>query len=257
MSPDQKTLLVTGASSGMGRAICTEMLSEGHLVIGIARDFSKFPCENPNFTPVSIDLGNLDRLPGQLKKLPDAIGELDALVLCAGQGMYGTLEQCSYEQIRNLVDLNFTSQLFMIRHFLPAFRARGQGDIILMGSEAGLQGKRKLSVYCGTKGALRIFAQSLRDEVCVSGIRVTLLSPGMVNTAFFDKLEFSPGIDESNYIDPHDVAEAVSMVLRMRPGTVMDEIVISPLRKVVKFGKPEAKDGKPKPAVGKGWFLKR
>lgn len=229
----KRTILVTGATSGIGRSICVDLLSEGHRVIGVGRDFSKFPSEDSNFTPVKLDLANLDRLPKRLKKLVPEYPEVDALVLNAGRGMFGALEQYSYEQIRELMDLNFLSQVFLVRAFLPEMKRRGSGDIILMGSEAALAGRPQGSIYCASKAALRSFAQSLRAEASSAGVRVTILNPGMVNTGFFDNLSFTPGADEANTIDPHDIAEMVSLILNLRPGTVVDEINLSPLKRVV------------------------
>jgi NADP-dependent 3-hydroxy acid dehydrogenase YdfG len=232
-----RTVLVTGATSGIGRASCVDQLSEGRRVIGIGRDFSKFSSEDPNFTPVKLDLGNLDRLPKRLKKLTADYPEVDTLVLCAGRGLFGDLEQYSYEQMRDLMDLNFLSPVYLTRAFLPLMKQRGFGDVILMGSEAGLAGKSHGSIYCASKAALRSFAQSLRQEASASGIRVTIINPGMVNTAFFEGLTFEPGPDEANAIDVHDVAETVAMILNLRGGTVTDEINLSPLKTVVRSRK--------------------
>ncbi len=232
-----RTILVTGATSGIGRAICVDQLSEGRRVIGIGRDFSKFSSEDAGFTPVKLDLARLDRLPKGLKKLVADFPDVDTLVLCAGRGLFGNLEQYSYEQIRELMDLNFLSPVFIARAFLPLMKRRGFGDIIFMGSEAGLAGRGHASMYCASKAALRSFAQSLRLEAAASGIRVTIINPGMVTTEFFENLPFSPGPDEANAIMPQDIAEVVSMILKLRKGTVLEEINLSPLKKVVTFQK--------------------
>lgn len=228
-----RTVLVTGATSGIGRSICVDLLSEGHRVIGVGRDFSKFPCEDPNFSSVKLDLANLDRLPKRLKKLTAEYPDVDALVLNAGRGMFGGLEQYSFEQIRELIDLNFLNHVFMVRAFLPEMKRRGFGDVVLMGSEAALAGRPYGSIYCASKAALRSFAQSLRAEAGPAGVRVTILNPGMVNTGFFDNLSFTPGPDEANVIDPHDIAEMVALILKLRRGTVVDEINLTPLKRVV------------------------
>ena len=82
-------VLVTGASSGIGRAICERLLADGHHTIGIARDFSKFPCDDRRFKAHAIDLADLDRLPKHLKTLVAEHSQLDALVLNAGVGRFG------------------------------------------------------------------------------------------------------------------------------------------------------------------------
>lgn len=230
-------VLITGASSGIGRAVCEKLLTAGHHVVGIARDFSKFPCDHQNFTTHSIDLADLTQLPKHLKNLIATYPDLDTLILNAGRGHFGDLEQFSYEQIRALTDLNFTSHAFITRAFLPQLKKNGHGHLIFTGSEAALTGTQKGSLYCAAKFALRGFAQAIRAETARNGIRVTLVNPGMVQSPFFDELDFRPGDDSSNYILPEDVAEVIVQALMAREGTVIDEINLSPQKRVIEFGK--------------------
>ena len=101
-----------------------------------------------------------------------------------------------------------------------------------MGSEAGLRGSRRGSVYCASKFALRGFAQALREECAASGIRVTIINPGMVLTPFFDDLDFGPGPEPANYVLPEDIADLVTSILSTRSGTVFDEVDVSPLKRL-------------------------
>jgi NADP-dependent 3-hydroxy acid dehydrogenase YdfG len=80
---------------------------------------------------------------------------------------------------------------------------------------------------------MRGFAQALREECGGSGIRVGIVNPGMVKTPFFDDLDFAPGDREDNYVEPADVASGIVWMLNSRPGTVIDEINLSPLKKVI------------------------
>ena len=123
---------------------------------------------------------------------------------------------------------------------VPAMKRRKRGDLIFIGSEAALSGGRKGAVYAAAKFALRGLAQSLRQECAGSGVRVALVNPGMTRTAFFDGLDFGPGEQSGHAILAEDVAEVVSSVLAMRPGTVIDEVNLSPLQKVVRFRKRKA-----------------
>jgi NADP-dependent 3-hydroxy acid dehydrogenase YdfG len=107
-----------------------------------------------------------------------------------------------------------------------------QGDIIFLGSEAALHGARQGSIYCASKFALRGFAQSLREECGKAHVRVTLINPGAVRTPFFRELSFEPGMAADNAINPLDIAAAVLLVLKSRPGTVFDEINLTPLNHV-------------------------
>ncbi len=233
-----KNIIVSGASSGIGRAISTRLLQQGYRVTGVARDFSKFPCDDLRFTPVCMDLSNLDELPARLDALVKKDTVIDGLICCAGSGRFGSLEEFSAPQIRQLLDLNLTSQLYLVRALLPGMKQRGSGNIVFMGSEAALAGGKRGAVYSAAKFGLRGLAQALRQECAASGLRVSIINPGMVQTEFFNELDFRPGEAPDNYILPDDVALAVQMILEARQGTVFDEINLSPQKKVVRFPKP-------------------
>ncbi|MGZ8226679.1 MAG: SDR family oxidoreductase [Methylococcaceae bacterium] len=233
----KRTVLVTGASSGIGRAIAINLLQQGHHVIGVSRDCQKFTRPMDSFSPVQLDLNRLNELPQQLRELEQRFPDISAVVFSAGKGLFGSIEQFSYAQIEDLMTVNFTSQVFLTRALLPALKRKAHSDLIFIGSEAALKGSRKGAVYCASKFALRGFTQALREECSKSNVRVCLINPGMVKTAFFDELSFEPGDDESNWILPEDVAEAVSYVLNSRNRIVIDEINLNPLNRVVKFKK--------------------
>lgn len=234
---EENTIVVTGASSGIGRATATLLLEHGYTVLGIARDFSKCNFDSSRFTAIPLDLSRLDELPARLEELSEKFSSISGLICCAGTGRFGSLEEFSCEQIRELIDLNLTSQVYAIRTLLPAMKRRQTGNIILIGSEAALAGGRRGAVYSATKFGLRGLTQSLRQECAPSGVRVSIINPGMVKTAFFDTLDFRPGDAEDNYILPEDVAAVVLDVLETRSGTVIDEINMSPRKKVIHFKK--------------------
>ena len=238
LQPSGKTILVTGASSGIGRAITTLLLEQGYRVTGLGRDFSKFPCHDKHFTAVSMDLSDLDSLPARLDEIIREQPAIDGVVCCAGSGRFGSLEEFSCAQIRSLLDLNLTSQICLVRTLLPGMKQRGSGTIIFMGSEAALAGGKRGAIYSAAKFGLRGLAQALRQECAASGIRISIINPGMVKTEFFDALDFRPGEAADNYILPEDVARAVLLILEAREGTVFDEINLSPQKKVIRFPKP-------------------
>jgi 3-hydroxy acid dehydrogenase/malonic semialdehyde reductase len=235
----RRSIVVTGASSGIGRATAELLLEHGYPVIGMARDFSKFPCAHADFTALEVDLSRLDTLPGFLGDLVHEHDAVGGIICCAGSGRFGSLEEFSYLQIRELLELNLTSQIYLVRALLPGMKQRRCGDIIFMGSESARAGGRRGAVYSAAKFGLRGLAQSLRLECAASGVRVAIINPGMVRTAFFEGLEFQPGPDADNYILPRDVALAALGILQARPGTVIDEINLSPQKKVVRLAKPD------------------
>lgn len=236
-----RKFLITGASSGIGKAISEELLTAGHEVVGFARDFSKYQPDSNRFTTVEIDFSELDALPEKLTELNRDLTQngtpVSGIICCAGRGLFKSLEEFSYSQIRELMDLNFISQAFFIRAFLPALKQQAHSNIIVMSSIAGLRGDRKGTIYSASKFALRGFAQALRDESSRNGVHVTVINPGMVKTPFFDEMNFGPGGEPSQHITPADIAAQVSAVLALRAGSVVDEITISQLQKVIQFDK--------------------
>jgi short-subunit dehydrogenase len=132
------------------------------------------------------------------------------------------------------MDLNFTSQAYVTRVLLPDMKKNGFGHLIFIGSEAALSGGRQGAIYSASKFALRGMAQSLREECASSNIRISILNPGMVKTEFFDDLSFRHGAEPEHYIEPDDVAAVALLALETRRGTVIDEINLSPLKKVIR-----------------------
>ena len=238
MAKNTQTLIVTGASSGIGRSIVERQIDAGMRVIGIARDFSRVPDYGKSFVSIELDLADLETAADHLTVLSRKYPEVTGVSCSAGRGRFGSLEEFSYADIRSLMDLNFTSQAYVIRAFLPSLKRNGRGDVVIIGSEAALVGGARGAIYSASKSALRALAQSLRAESAASGVRVTTINPGMVRTDFFETLDFEPGPDPDNFIEPEDVAKAVSTALDMRTGTVVDEIYLSPLKKVIRKKNP-------------------
>ena len=98
-----------------------------------------------------------------------------------------------------------------------------------------MAGGKNGSIYSAAKFGLRGFSQSIRKECSSKNIHVSLINPGMVRTSFFKNKNFQPGDEETNAIEPDDIAQLVINILSMREGSVIDEINLSPLKKVIKF----------------------
>tara|TARA_Y100000991_G_scaffold127324_1_gene95893 strand:- start:1416 stop:1757 length:342 start_codon:yes stop_codon:yes gene_type:complete len=109
------------------------------------------------------------------------------------------------------------------------------GDIIFIGSEAGLIGKKNGSLYCTAKFGLRGFSQALSKDVANKNIRVSIINPGMVRTDFFESLNFEPGNDKQNAISIDDISSTVTYILNLNRNTIVDEINISPSKNSIKF----------------------
>jgi 3-hydroxy acid dehydrogenase / malonic semialdehyde reductase len=232
-------VIISGSSSGIGRALTLKLLEQGYQVIGLARNHRKFNPENPRYQTYDIDFSDLKAAEIILKQIYAQHSSVDAIISNAGYGRFGALEQFSITQICDLMNVNFTSQVLLIKTFLPAFKRRKAGKIILMGSESALAGAKQGSIYCASKFALRGFAQSLRAECRSAGIAVTLINPGLVNTPFFDGLHFTPGSAAENAIQPEDVAQTIAHLLQLENHYLIEEINLQPMQPTIEFTKSE------------------
>ncbi len=221
-------VLITGSSSGIGRATAELLLQRGAAVVGIARDHAKFAPDSERYEPVTLDLSDLDATATALDDLARAHQDVAAVISNAGAGRFGALEQFSALQIRHDIDLNLTSHLLLARSFIPVLKRRNGGDLIIIGSAAALRGARKGSVYCAAKFGLRGAAQALADECSRRGVRVTLVNPGFVRTPFFDALDFEPADEPGSALTPEDIAAKLLEILESAGGAAYREINIDP-----------------------------
>jgi NADP-dependent 3-hydroxy acid dehydrogenase YdfG len=229
---DDPVLLITGASSGIGAQIARRASESGYrLVLGARRE--------EHLVKLAAELGGSDRaiaVPSDVTEWDDAqklamtatdhFGRLDAVAANAGFGASrGFLEE-SPEHWRGMVLTNVLGVALTIRATLPALLESGTGHYLLTGSVAG---RRALpgSLYSSTKWAVTGMAESLRQELRQihdnNGIRVTLISPGMVDTDFFDN---RPGPDRALADD--DIARSAIWALQQPDGVDVNEILIRP-----------------------------
>ena len=231
----ERKVLVTGSSDGIGRSITLSLLKSGAKVIGLARDHSKFNPETKNYIKYKTDFSNEEILLNTIAKIIKDHKDLDCLVSNAGFGKFGTLETFSTKEINDFIFTNLTSHMILTNKILPHLKKIKKGNIIFIGSESALKGGKNGSLYSAAKFGLRGFSQSIREESCSKNIHVSLINPGMVRTSFFNNLDFMPGEDKSNAIEPDDIGKIIIDILSTRNGSVIEEINLSPLKKVIKF----------------------
>ena len=230
-----KCVLVTGSSSGIGYEITSNLLDLGAKVIGIARNHDKSNLENKNYITYNCDVSIHDKLEILLKQILKNHPQINCLISNAGYGNFGPLENYSTLQINKFLSTNLTSHLVITKHLLPHFKRNKMGDIIFIGSEAGLSGAKNGSLYCTAKFGLKGFSEALSKDVVNNNIRVSIINPGMVRTDFFENLNFEPGDSEENAISLSDISSTVAYILRLSRNTIVDEINLSPSKKAIKF----------------------
>lgn len=230
-----KCVLVTGSSSGIGYEITLKLLDLGAKVIGIARNHDRSKLENKNYTTYKCDVSAHQKLEILLKQILKKHPQINCFISNAGYGDFGPLENFSTLQIKNFIATNLTSHMVITKLLLPHFKRIKIGDIIFIGSEAGLLGAKNGSLYCTAKFGLRGFSEALSKDVANKNIRVSIINPGMIRTNFFENLNFEPGNDEENAINIKDVSSTVAYILDLSRNTIVDEINLSPLKKAIKF----------------------
>ena len=230
-----KCVLVTGSSSGIGYEITLKLLGLGAKVIGIARNHDRSKIENKNYTTYKGDVSAHQKLEILMKQILKKHPQINCFISNAGYGDFGPLENFSTLQIKNFIATNLTSHMVITKLLLPHFKRIKIGDIIFIGSEAGLLGAKNGSLYCAAKFGLRGFSEALSKDVANKNIRVSIINPGMIRTNFFENLNFEPGNDEENAINIKDVSSTVAYILDLSRNTIVDEINLSPLKKAIKF----------------------
>jgi NAD(P)-dependent dehydrogenase (short-subunit alcohol dehydrogenase family) len=222
-----QTWLVTGATSGLGRAIAEAALDAGHHVVAVGRSPERLAeLEARGATPLALDV----TAPDAAHQVAEAIGEtgVDVLVNAAGRAQIGAVEETTDDQLRALMELHFFAPAALVRAVLPTMRAQGSGTIVQLSSMGGRMSFAGAGAYSATKAALEGLSQGLVEEVRGHGIRVLVVEPGAFRTGLHGgALELAdplPGYDESvgptrrqmesyDGTQPGDPAKAAAAVL--------------------------------------------
>ena len=233
-----KVALVTGASKGIGRASALRLAEGGaNIVIGatsvdllemLSRDITSLGVES---LAEQCDVTRLSDCEGLVKQALERFGKIDILVNNAGVGFSGTIVDSDPKQAEQMVMVNILGVYYMTRAVLPSMIKQQGGDIINIGSVAGLKYSPNFAMYSATKFAVRAFSEALRNEVQGHNIRVTLVHPGMTKTAFSDS--FTKGgspipFDKGDILKPEDIANAIHFALTRPQGVSLNELTVRP-----------------------------
>jgi NAD(P)-dependent dehydrogenase (short-subunit alcohol dehydrogenase family) len=181
-----KILLITGVSSGFGRALAGEALAAGHKVVGTVRsaqakrDFESLSAKAA-FGRV-FDVTNVDAIDGIVAEIETTVGPVDVLVNNAGYGHEGVMEESPLSEMRRQFDVNVFGAVAMMKAVLPFMRERRRGHILNITSMGGHITMPGITYYCGSKFALEGISEALGKEVKPFGIAVTAVAPGSFRT---------------------------------------------------------------------------
>lgn len=190
-----KVIIITGASSGIGRASAIALARERAKLVLVARRENMLNSlaeevkrAGGTALVLALDLSEKDQVKKMIYSTRDQFGRIDVLINNAAFGFYGSVESTSADVVREIFDLNFESPLFACQLVVPIMRAQGAGHIINVSSVAGRRGLPLSGIYCATKFALNGISEALRVELQESAIDVSIINPAATQTEFADKV---------------------------------------------------------------------
>lgn len=185
---EPRTWLITGCSTGFGRALAVAVLEHGDRLIATARKpeqlqdlVDRYPSLVRTF---ALDVTDKDSIRSAVSQAKEAFGRIDVLVNNAGYGTIGAIEEVSDEAIQRQYDTNVFGTLNMIRAVLPIMRQQHSGNILNLSSVGGMVSFAATGIYCSTKFAVEGLSEALAKEVAPLGIKVTIVEPGAFRTDF-------------------------------------------------------------------------
>lgn len=223
-----KTILITGASSGIGLATALRLCMDGHEVYGIGRAFDETIDYPAQFHRFCCDLTKETELERTVTAIREQLGTPapDILIHSAGVGYYGLQETLSAENLRKLTRTNLEVPMILTSCFLPFMKQRKSGHIIFISSVTARKSNTYGCAYGATKAGLLSFANSLFDEVRKNNIKVTTLLPDMTKTNLYRNADFTA--DPEACLFSEDIADTISYILSCGEHCNVTEMTLQP-----------------------------
>jgi len=222
-----KRALVTGASSGIGKAITNRLLGMGYSVIGVSRTVEESDFSHENFQSFQCDLSDLNAVAKLCETLKNK--ELFILVNAAGFGKFEPHEELNAATITQMTTLNLTTPMLLTNATLRSLK-QNSGYLININSIEALRASKFAAVYSATKAGLKAFGDALFEETRKSSLSITNINPDMTQSNFYDALRFDVSEKENEKLLSEDIADAVEHILSMRKGAVVSEYTIRSLK---------------------------
>lgn len=227
--PSLQLAVITGGSSGIGKAIAEKLNAQGVQVI--VADIATKNVEKEGIVYRKCDVTKGRDVDALFDYLNSNFGEPDCLILNAGQGIREKLSEGDPEKWQKVIHTNLMGPLRLVRAFTPAMLANHHGNVVFISSVAAHQPHPYGGVYAASKTALEVIAENLRLET-LPELNITIIRPGIVDTNFFqNEISGDMSIEEMGMgsIAPEEIAEDVWYVLNKKPGTSINKIETRPL----------------------------
>lgn len=183
-----KIWLITGISSGLGKALAESVMEKGDFVIGTFRKESQVEAfnnkKNEDARAYLMDMTNEKEIEKTVEKIVTKYGRIDVLVNNAGMGFVGAIEEAATEETRKVFETNFFGALKLTQMILPLMRKEKSGNIVQISSQGGINASPGFGIYNASKFALEGFSEALAKEVAPLGIKVSIVEPGPFRTNF-------------------------------------------------------------------------
>ncbi|CAM5414226.1 SDR family NAD(P)-dependent oxidoreductase [Streptomyces lavendulae] len=195
-----RTWLITGATSGIGRALTLQALENGDVVSAIARDTASLEelteAHSDRLLLIPADVRDEQAVREAVERTLSRFGRIDVVANNAGYGLFGAVEEASDAQVRAVFDTNVFGVLNVLRATLPVLRAQRSGHILQGSSIYGQSAHPGVGLLAATKYAVEGLSDALAAEVIPLGINVTIIQPGMTATPFLSNLDVAAGLDD-------------------------------------------------------------
>jgi len=190
---DKKTIWITGASSGIGRALAIKFANEGWIVAASARrenllqELNKI---NENIYSFPLDVTNIDQCKTVFNNIVDKLKDIEISIFSTGIHDPESEKEFSLEKIRKIMEVNYFGTMNSINSVYNYYNSKKSGQISIVSSVAGYRGLPAAGAYCASKSALTSFTESLHFEMKRKNVRVSLISPGFIKTPMTDQNDF-------------------------------------------------------------------
>lgn len=225
-----KVAVVTGAGSGIGEAIATLLHEEGAKVILAGRNKDKLQnvanqLAQDSVKVVPTDVTKKEEVDELIKIAQQTFGGLDIVINSAGQMLSSKITDYQVDEWDSMIDANIKGTLYTAQAALPTMLEQSSGHLINIGSISGFEVTKSSTIYSATKAAVHTITQGLEKELAKTGVKVTSISPGMVDTAI--TAAYNP--TDRKKLEPQDIAEAVLYALTQPKHVNVNEITVRPV----------------------------